>query len=86
MDLKYDITEPLLIGYAQSVADVTDDFSADLLLTTKGTNGEVVFQTLIMDSPSNQYKFHEKYEPPSFDKVKFYGQSQFADFGLTPKK
>jgi hypothetical protein len=82
MSLVYDLDEGLFTGYAQSIADVDGDFMPDLLLTTKDKSGKLEFHVLTLDSPTNQYKFHERYAPP-VDNIQLYGQSQFADFGKT---
>jgi hypothetical protein len=81
MRLLYKIDEGLFTGYAQSIADVNDDYMPDLLLTTKDEHDNVLFQVLSMDSQTNQYMYLEKYSPPLAGTIKLYGQSQFADFG-----
>lgn len=80
--LEFQLEDSLLVGYAQSISDITGDLSADLCLTTKkAQSDEMLFQILELNSLSNQYVYKESYVPPEPSSGFIYGQSLFADFG-----
>jgi hypothetical protein len=69
----------LFPGYAQTVADMNNDFKQDLILVTKDDKSNTLkFEIWTVESDFVFTKLSEYYPPES---VKIYGQSLFADFG-----
>lgn len=70
----------LFPGYAQTVADMNNDFKQDLILVTKDNlkPDTPYFEIWTVESDFVFTKLSEYYPPES---AKIYGQSLFADFG-----
>lgn len=68
----------LYSGYAHSIADMNNDYKPDLILTTKSSNNEILFNILANNPDNNQYENISLYTVPNPSYI--YGQSLFADF------
>lgn len=78
MSQVYPTKDQIYVGYSHSIADMNDDFVADLIVTVKKNNA-IRYQLLEVDQSTSQYKIFDEYATPN-DNF-FYGQSLFADFG-----
>lgn len=78
MSLSYPTNDQVYVGYSHSIADMNDDFVADLIVAVK--RGDALwFQVLEIQPASSEYKLYQEYTVP--DRAFVYGQSLFADFG-----
>lgn len=79
-----EIERELYPGYASSLTDLNNDFTPDLVMTTKdGHDGSMVFEEWVMDTntANRDYEFYKSYGVPGgSDQMAHYGQSLFADF------
>ena len=69
----------LMSGYAQTVADMNNDYQQDLILVTDTNNKNVPHFEIFTIGQNNYYSLLEKYAPP--EEAVVFGQSLFADFG-----
>jgi hypothetical protein len=67
----------LYTGYSHSIADMNDDFTPDLILSTNVGN-TLNFEVWII-APPNRYSLWRSYPAPNASFI--YGHSLFADFG-----
>lgn len=80
MALNYPTSsDQIKVGYSHAIADMNNDYIADLIVTVKSPSEGIKYQVLEIDLVKNQYKLLEEYVTPNDSFI--YGQSLFADFG-----
>lgn len=76
---QQDAERELYHGYANSLTDLNNDLTPDLLLTAREGESAMVFEEWMIDTSNSKqvYELHAKYDVPG--DMAHYGQSLFAD-------